>query len=60
MGMNFLIGLARGFGIAVGFTLLSAIGIYILNQHNVLNLPIIGDFIAQILEYVEIARDLRI
>jgi hypothetical protein len=60
MWFNFLSGLARGFGIAVGFTLLGAFGIYILRQLQVLNLPLIGDFVAQIWEYVEMARGIRI
>lgn len=58
IALNFVIGVARGFGMAVGFTLLGALGIYVLRQLNVLNLPGIGDFIAQLLEYVELARSL--
>jgi len=60
MWFNFISGVARGFGIAVGFTLLGALGIYILHQLQVLNLPLIGDFVAQVWEYVEIARGIRI
>ncbi|MCL2496868.1 MAG: DUF5665 domain-containing protein [Clostridiales bacterium] len=60
IALNFWIGVARGFGMAVGFTLLGALGIYVLKQLNVLNLPGIGDFIAQILEYVELARGMRV
>ncbi len=58
--LNFVGGIARGFGITVGFSLVSALAIYILNQLNLLNLPLIGDFIAQILQYVELARGVTI
>ena len=40
--VNFLGGVARGFGMAIGFTLLGAFVIYILQRMVVLNLPIIG------------------
>lgn len=60
MGINFINGVARGFGIAVGFTLLSAFGIYILQRLQVLNLPLIGNFIARLWEYVEMAREIHI
>ncbi|MCL1816118.1 MAG: DUF5665 domain-containing protein [Clostridiales bacterium] len=60
MWISFISGVARGFGIAVGFTLLSALGIYILHQLRVLDLPLIGNLIAQILDYVEMARQIRI
>jgi len=60
VGLNFISGVARGFGIAVGFTLLGALGFYVLKELNVLNLPLIGDFIARILEYVDMARGIRI
>ncbi|GEM_PF-312367 len=57
---NLLYGLSRGFGFAVGFFLLGAFIFYILNQLNILNLPVIGNFIADILEYVEKVRGTRI
>ncbi|MFA5675727.1 MAG: DUF5665 domain-containing protein [Christensenellales bacterium] len=47
---NFLGGLARGLGLAVGFTLLGALVLYILQQSFVNNLPLIGDFIADVIE----------
>ena len=40
--VNFIAGLARGFGASVGFTLLAAVIIYILQGVVKLNLPIIG------------------
>lgn len=50
---NFLGGLARGFGAAVGFTLLAAVIIYVLQLIVRLNLPIIGEFISDIVGIVE-------
>ena len=51
--LNFLGGIARGFGMAIGFTLLGALALYILQRLVVLRLPIIGDFIAQIVKIVQ-------
>ena len=50
---NFLAGLARGFGASVGFTLLAALLLYVLQKIVRLNLPIIGDFISEIVNIVE-------
>jgi hypothetical protein len=50
---NFLGGLARGFGVAMGFTLLGAILIYLLRAAVKLNLPIIGQFIAELVKIVQ-------
>lgn len=50
---NFLGGLARGFGMAVGFTLLGAILLYVLREAVKLNLPIIGQFIADLVRIVQ-------
>jgi len=50
---NFLSGIARGFGIAIGFTLLGAISIYILQKLVRWNLPLIGDFITDIVKIVQ-------
>ena len=51
--VNFLAGIIRGLGIAVGMTILGAILIYFLQQLVVLNLPLIGDFIAEIVKIVQ-------
>ncbi|SHJ18308.1 DUF5665 domain-containing protein [Desulfofundulus thermosubterraneus] len=51
--VNFLSGLARGVGIAVGFALLGAILIMILQRLVMLNLPVIGGFIAEIVAIVQ-------
>jgi len=50
---NFIGGLARGFGMAIGFTILGAIAIYILSQSVLLKLPFIGGFIAEIVKIVQ-------
>jgi len=51
--INFLGGIARGFGTAIGFTLLGALVIYILQRIMILRLPIIGTFIADIIKIVQ-------
>lgn len=50
--VNFMAGLFRGFGIALGMTLLGALVLYILQRLVVLNLPVIGDFIAELVRIV--------
>lgn len=57
--VNFIAGIARGFGIAVGFTLLGAIAIIILQRLVGLNLPLVGDFIAELVRYVQESKGLR-
>jgi hypothetical protein len=48
--VNFLGGLARGFGAAVGFVLLGALAIYILQKSFLQNLPLIGNIVAEIIK----------
>lgn len=50
---NFIGGLARGFGTAIGFTILGAIVLYLMRQAVLLNLPFIGGFIAEIVKIVQ-------
>lgn len=50
---NFVGGLARGFGTAIGFTILGAIVLYLMRQAVLLNLPFIGGFIAEIVKIVQ-------
>ena len=50
---NFIIGISKGMGIAIGFTILGAIAIYFLRQIVMLNLPVIGAFIKDIMDIVE-------
>ena len=49
-------GLMRGFGTAIGFTILGAAVIYFLQQLAYQNLPLIGGFIAEIMRIVDLQR----
>jgi hypothetical protein len=51
--LNFIQGLARGFGMAVGFTILGALVVYFLQRLIKLNIPLIGSFIAEIVNIVQ-------
>lgn len=51
--LNLLSGTARGVGIAIGFTFFAATIVYILQLLGALNLPIIGDYIAEIVTIVQ-------
>lgn len=50
--LNFISGVARGFGTAFGFSILGAFLLYILNAIVKYNLPVIGKYIAEILKFV--------
>ena len=50
---NFIAGISRGVGIGIGVTLITAIIVYILRRIIMLNIPIIGDYIADIIQIVE-------
>ena len=50
---NFWAGLSRGVGIGIGVTLITAILVMILQKIVTLNLPVIGEFIAEIVEIVD-------
>lgn len=53
LASNLILGAAKGLGTAVGFTILGAVLFLILQRIAMANLPIIGDFIAQIVHFVE-------
>lgn len=53
---NLVAGLFRGFGMAVGFTILGAAVVYFLQQLAYRNLPVIGDFIAEIIRIVNLQQ----
>ena len=57
MYINFIAGVARGVGIAIGFTILGAIVLYILKELVLLNLPWVGGFIAEIVRMVQLKID---
>jgi hypothetical protein len=50
---NLVSGMARGIGIAIGFTFFAATILYVLQLLGKLNLPIIGDYIADIVRIVQ-------
>ncbi len=50
---NILAGIAKGIGIGIGFSLLTAVLIIILQKIVTLNIPVIGDYISDIVEIVE-------
>lgn len=52
--LNFIAGLARGVGIAIGGSLLVGVLLYLLSQIAILNLPLISDIIAEIVKLVQI------
>lgn len=53
MYMNFLGGIARGVGIAIGFTIFASTIVYVLQALGALDLPIIGNYIADIVKHVQ-------
>lgn len=53
---NLLAGIFRGIGIGIGVSVISAILIILLQKIVTLNIPIIGEYIADIVEIVERSR----
>ena len=53
LSRSFFAGLARGFGMAIGFTLLGALVFYLLRRLAYENLPVIGGFIRELLDIIE-------
>ncbi|KRQ86550.1 hypothetical protein ABG79_01533 [Caloramator mitchellensis] len=51
--LNFVSGIARGFGIGIGFTILSALVVFVLQRLVVLNLPLISGVISEIIRLVK-------
>ena len=50
---NLYAGISRGVGIGIGVTIMTAILVIILKQIVTLNIPVIGKYIAEIVEIVE-------
>lgn len=50
--VNFIAGLARGLGAAVGFSILGAMIIAVLRQLVAANIPVIGGFLADVVRMV--------
>ncbi|TJY43356.1 hypothetical protein E5161_05560 [Cohnella pontilimi] len=56
---NILYGTARGVGIAIGFTFFAATIVWLLQMLGKLNLPIVGDYIADIVRIVYRQLEIR-
>lgn len=52
--LNLLAGLGRGVGFALGFTILTALVIFLLKR--AVSVPVIGNYIAQLLEFIQAQR----
>lgn len=55
--LNLWGGIARGVGIVIGFTIVGAILLMLLQELALLNLPIVGQFIADIVKIVKAQMD---
>ena len=53
---NLIAGIFRGIGIGIGVTVITALLIILLQKIVTLNIPIIGEYIADIVEIVEKSR----
>lgn len=53
---NLLAGIFRGVGIGIGVTVITAVLVMLLQKVVTLNIPIIGEYIADIVEIVERSR----
>ncbi len=51
--VNFVSGLARGLGMAIGFTVLGAAAVVLLQRIVVDNIPWIGDFLAEVIRMAQ-------
>lgn len=51
---NFIAGISKGIGMAIGFTILGAIALILLKRIVALNIPVIGRFVSDIAEIVEV------
>lgn len=53
---NFISGIAKGVGIGIGFSIVTAIIIIILQRIITLNIPVISQYIADIIEIVQLNK----
>lgn len=53
---NLVAGMARGIGIGIGVTMITALLIMLLQKIVTLNIPIIGEYVADIVEIVQKSR----
>lgn len=54
--VNIAYGLARGFGFMLGFSVLGAVALVLLSRVAANSVPLIGDFLTEVLEEVEMSR----
>jgi len=52
LAVNFVGGLARGAGMAAGFTLLGAMVVALLRRLMAMNVPVIGGYLAEVIRIV--------
>lgn len=52
--VNFIGGVARGFGVALGFTLITGVILYLLQRPLLARLPYIGNIIAELVRIVNV------
>lgn len=50
---NLIAGMSRGIGLGIGITLISSIIVYFLQKLIKLNIPVLGEYIADIVEIVQ-------
>lgn len=53
---SILYGMARGFGFMLGFSILGAAAVVILGRLAIRNVPLIGDFLAEVIAQAETLR----
>lgn len=56
VGEHILYGMARGFGFMLGFSILGAAVVVILSRLAARNVPLIGDFLAEVIAQAESLR----
>ena len=52
--LNFFAGIARGLGVVIGFTIPGAVVIYIIQKIVLMNLPVLGGIISQIVKLIKL------
>lgn len=53
---NFLSGITKGIGVGIGFSIITALIIYLLQKIIKLNIPVISQYISDIIEIVQKTR----
>lgn len=53
IGLNLLAGIVRGVGIALGFTVFMVLLLYLLRALGALNIPYVGEYIADVIKIVQ-------